>query len=88
MNHELIGILFNGLALVIMISSLPLGTALLVGVISAILQTATQIQEQTISLIAKWVAIIVVFLLFGTWIIEQLVDFFALSLSGREWLWL
>jgi flagellar biosynthesis protein FliQ len=66
------------------LSSLPLGTALVVGIISSILQTATQIQEQTISLIAKWVAIIVVFFFFGGWIGEQLIDFFVLSLVGLE----
>jgi flagellar biosynthesis protein FliQ len=87
MNYELIAILFDGLVLVIVLSSLPLGTAFIVGVISSILQTATQIQEQTISLIAKWVAIVMVFLIFGAWMGEQLVDFFVLSFSSRDRSW-
>jgi flagellar biosynthesis protein FliQ len=85
MDSELIHVLFDGLVLVIVISAIPLGTALVVGIISSILQTATQIQEQTISLISKWAAIILVFLFLGGWIGEQLVDFFVMSLNG-SWL--
>jgi len=47
----------------------------LVGLIVSILQSATQIQEMTLSYIPKLVAAYVVVLLLGAWMLNKLLDF-------------
>jgi flagellar biosynthetic protein FliQ len=52
----------------IVFSSMPiLLTAMCVGLIIGILQTATSIQEQTLAFVIKLVAVIAALLLFGPW---------------------
>lgn len=46
-----------------------------VGLVISILQAATQIHEQTVSFVPKLVAILVVLLVFGSWMIDSLKDF-------------
>lgn len=45
-----------------------------VGLVISILQAATQIHEQTVSFVPKLVAILVVLLVFGSWMIDSLKD--------------
>jgi flagellar biosynthesis protein FliQ len=47
---------------------------LVVGVIVSIIQTITQIQEQSLTFIPKIVAIGLVILILGPWMLSQLVD--------------
>ncbi len=47
----------------------------LVGLIVSILQSATQIQEMTLSYIPKLIAVYVVVLLLGAWMLNKLLDF-------------
>jgi flagellar biosynthetic protein FliQ len=47
----------------------------LVGLIVSILQSATQIQELTLSYIPKLIAAYVVVLLLGAWMLNKLLDF-------------
>jgi flagellar biosynthetic protein FliQ len=47
----------------------------LVGLIVSILQSATQIQEMTLSYIPKLIAAYVVVLLLGAWMLNKLLDF-------------
>lgn len=47
---------------------------LIVGVIVSIIQTITQIQEQSLTFIPKIVAIGLVILILGPWMLGQLVD--------------
>ena len=49
--------------------------SLLVGLLVAMFQAATQINEQTMTFIPKIVAVFVTLLIFGPWIIELLVTF-------------
>ncbi len=49
--------------------------SLLVGLIIAILQAATQIHEQTVTFLPKLVAIAAVFIIAGPWMLESLSDF-------------
>ncbi len=46
-----------------------------VGLVISILQAATQIHEQTVSFVPKLVAILVVLMVFGSWMIDSLKDF-------------
>lgn len=64
-------------------ASLPvLMVAMAVGLLVGILQTATSIQEQTLSFVPKIVAIIAVLWLAGPWIFGM-VNKFAMDLLGN-----
>ncbi len=57
-------------------------TAIGVGVFMGLLQSITQIQEQTLAFVPKFAAIGVVTALFGHWMLREMVDF-TLSLFER-----
>ncbi|MEW9697708.1 flagellar biosynthesis protein FliQ [Paenibacillus sp. SI8] len=48
---------------------------LVVGLIISIFQATTQIQEQTLAFVPKIVAVLLSILIFGSWIMNTLVDF-------------
>jgi len=50
-------------------------TSLVIGLIVSILQTITSIQEQTLTFVPKLVAVFVVLILAGSWILNSLKDF-------------
>jgi flagellar biosynthetic protein FliQ len=50
-------------------------TSLIVGLIVSILQTVTSIQEQTLTFVPKLIAVFVVLMLFGDWILTSLTEF-------------
>ena len=59
----------------LMISAPPLLAALLMGLIVSVFQAATQINEMTLSFIPKLVAIFVVLVVFGPWMLSILLDY-------------
>lgn len=63
--------------------SLPLlGTSLLIGLIVSILQTTTQLNEQTLTFVPKMLAIFVALLFFGSWMLRVLSDYTTQLLTG------
>jgi flagellar biosynthetic protein FliQ len=60
----------------VMVASPLLGVALAVGLVVGIFQAATSIQEMTLSFIPKLGVIIIALMLFGSWQIGVMVDFF------------
>ncbi|MDT7871810.1 MAG: flagellar biosynthesis protein FliQ [Thermocrinis sp.] len=63
------------LELAFILASPVLLVTFLVGLIVSILQSATQIQEMTLSYIPKLIAAYVVVLLLGAWMLNKLLDF-------------
>lgn len=59
----------------LLISAPMLITALVVGLIISIFQAATQLNESTLQFVPKLVAMFVVLLLTGPWMIQYLVDY-------------
>lgn len=51
------------------------GVALTVGLLVSIFQATTQIQEQTLAFVPKIVAVFLTILLFGAWMLREVVDF-------------
>ncbi len=49
--------------------------SILVGLIIAIFQAATSVNEQTLTFVPKLVVIGIVLVLFGGWMLQQMVDF-------------
>ena len=54
-----------------------LGVGLVVGLIVSVFQAVTQIQEQTLAFIPKIVALAVVLMLLGPWMLNQLLAYTA-----------
>ena len=50
-------------------------TALVVGLVISIFQAATQINESTLQFVPKLVAMFVVLVFFGPWMLDYLVDY-------------
>ena len=61
----------------VLISSGPfLGAALAIGLTIGIIQAATSIQEMTLSFIPKLGVMIIALIIFGSWQVSIMVDFF------------
>ena len=55
----------------------PLGIALVVGLLIGLLQAITSIQEQTLSFVPKIVAVAMVLVFLGSWMLRILIDYTA-----------
>lgn len=78
MNEQVvIDIARDFLFLVIKVSAPMLITSLVVGLVISMLQTVTSIQEQTLTFVPKLVAIFLVIMLCGNWVMGEIVDFFV-----------
>lgn len=76
MNEAMVLDLFRDAIYVTLMTSAPmLLVALIVGLIIAVFQATTQIQEQTLSFVPKLVAILLVVLMLGPWILNTMVDY-------------
>lgn len=65
----------NSVYLILLVSAPVIGIGLLVGLLVAVFQATTQIQEQTLAFVPKIVAILVALIIFGPWMLTQLVDY-------------
>ncbi|MFD1674689.1 flagellar biosynthesis protein FliQ [Alicyclobacillus fodiniaquatilis] len=61
--------------LIVKITAPILLLGLAVGLLVSIFQATTQIQEQTLSFVPKIIAVIVALLVFGPWMLTNLLDF-------------
>ncbi|MCA1023078.1 flagellar biosynthesis protein FliQ [Halobacillus litoralis] len=67
----------EGIYTVLLISGPLLILALAVGLIVSIFQATTQIQEQTLAFIPKIVAVLIGLIVFGPWMLTNMVEFTA-----------
>lgn len=65
----------NSVYMILLVTAPVVGIGLLVGLLVAIFQATTQIQEQTLAFVPKIVAILVALVIFGPWMLTQLVDY-------------
>lgn len=72
----------EALLLVLILSAPAVLAALVVGLMVSVLQAATQLQEQTLSIAPKIVAVYVVLAITGLWMVNEVVRF-ATLLLGR-----
>jgi flagellar biosynthetic protein FliQ len=72
---DLITLLRDGVFQIMKLSLPILGAALIVGLIVAIFQATTSIQEQTLTFVPKLVAILVVLALLGGWMFASMRDY-------------
>ncbi len=71
----------HALLLVIVISGIPIVLAMIVGIFISVFQAATQIQEQTLTLVPKLLIVFGTIAVGGFWMIAQLVMFTQWLLS-------
>jgi flagellar biosynthetic protein FliQ len=72
---EVATLLQRGVLQILLIASPLLLSALLVGLVVAILQAATSIQEQTLTFVPKIFTILIILALFGGWMFASLREY-------------
>ena len=76
MNENIvIDIARQAIFMVLKLAAPMLLTSLIVGLVVSILQTVTSIQEQTLTFVPKLIAVFLVIMLVGNWILTSLKDF-------------
>ena len=74
-ENVLIDITRQTLYIIIKTSAPLLLVSLVVGLVISIIQTITSIQEQTLTFVPKLIAIFLVIMLFGNWIMHTITEF-------------
>jgi flagellar biosynthesis protein FliQ len=65
----------EALMTVLVVSAPILGAGMIVGLVIAVFQTTTSIQEQTLTFVPKMIAIFATIILLSSWIIRTLVNY-------------
>lgn len=66
---------YQGMLLILILSAPPILISMFFGLLVAIFQAATQIQEQTLSFTVKLVAVTLTLMLLGGWLGAQIMTF-------------
>lgn len=74
-QSQVVQLSYQGLLLILILSAPPILISLFFGIIVAIFQAATQIQEQTLSFTIKLVAVTITLMLMGGWLGAQIMSF-------------
>ncbi|MFW5966957.1 MAG: flagellar biosynthesis protein FliQ [Persicimonas sp.] len=82
MEEYILRIAREGLMLVLVVSAPPILASLVMGLIVAVFQATTQIQEQTLTFVPKLIAVFASLLIAGPWIGAQLVQFTQTLFEG------
>lgn len=67
-ESHVVQLAYQGLLLILILSAPPILVSMFFGIIVAIFQAATQIQEQTLSFTIKLVAVTLTLMYTGTWL--------------------
>lgn len=74
-SDQVVYVASRALEITLLVSAPMLGAALVFGLVIAIFQAVTQIQEMTLTFIPKIVAVFVAAIVFSSWILQTLVGF-------------
>lgn len=74
-DTEVISLLRDAIWLTMKLSAPALMVSLIVGLVISIIQTTTSIQEQTLTFVPKLMAVLVVCLIFASWMIHSMTDY-------------
>lgn len=80
--NEIHSLSYQALMLVLILSGPPIIISMILGLLVAIFQAATQIQEQTLSFTVKLFAVILSIVMLGGWLSSQVLQFTNTILSG------
>ncbi len=73
---EVLTVFRESILLMLKISAPLLLVSILIGLVVAVFQAATQIHEQTLTFVPKIIAIVLLLLLLGSWMLTQMEDLF------------
>lgn len=79
---QVVQLAYQGMLLILILSAPPILISLFFGILVAIFQAATQIQEQTLSFTIKLVAVTLTLMILGGWLGAQIMSF-ALNIFTR-----
>jgi type III secretion HrpO family protein len=74
-QNEIYQLTYQALILILLLSGPPIIISMILGLLVAIFQAATQIQEQTLSFTVKLFAVIITIMLLGGWLSAQMIQF-------------
>jgi len=74
-TNEIYQLCYQALLMILILSAPPILISMSIGLFIAVLQAATQIQEQTLSFTVKLIAVIFTLLLMGGWLGAQILQF-------------
>jgi type III secretion protein S len=85
-ESEIYQLTYRALILILILSGPPIIISMVLGLIVAIFQAATQIQEQTLSFVIKLFAVIFTLIILGPWLGAQMIQFTnAIFLNFYHW---
>ncbi len=74
-ENIVMGIAHQAIYTMLVVSAPVLGVSLIVGLLISILQATTQLQEMTLVFVPKIIAVFVVIIVFGPWMLNILTSF-------------
>lgn len=74
---EIVTVLRDALSTVLTIAAPFLAASVGVGIVVAVIQAATQVHEQNVGFVFKILAIALMLVVLGSWLLAQGMDFFA-----------
>jgi type III secretion protein S len=74
-SAEIYQLTYQALLLILLLSGPPILISTILGLVVAIFQAATQIQEQTLSFMVKLLAVIITLFVMGGWLAAQIMQF-------------
>ena len=81
-SAEIYQLSYQALLLILILSGPPILISMVLGLLVAVFQAATQIQEQTLSFTVKLVAVIFTLILMGGWLGGQILQFASTIFSS------
>ncbi|NGX48797.1 MAG: Flagellar biosynthetic protein FliQ [Candidatus Anoxychlamydiales bacterium] len=74
-QNEIYQLTYQALILILILSGPPILISMVLGLLVAIFQAATQIQEQTLSFTVKLFAVVITLMLLGGWLSAQIIQY-------------
>ena len=81
-DTQVVQMAFRGLLLILLLSGPPVLISMCLGLGVAIFQTATQIQEQTVSTVVKLISVTLVLIVLGPWLGGTIYSFAMTIFTG------
>lgn len=72
---QVVQLAYQGMLLILILSAPPILISMFFGLMVAVFQAATQIQEQTLSFTVKLVAVTLTLMFLGSWLGAQIMSF-------------
>ncbi|PIS00515.1 MAG: EscS/YscS/HrcS family type III secretion system export apparatus protein [Chlamydiae bacterium CG10_big_fil_rev_8_21_14_0_10_35_9] len=80
--NEIYQLTYQALLLILILSGPPILVSMVFGLLVAIFQAATQIQEQTLSFTVRLFAVVITLIMLGGWLGAQVINFASTIFSN------